>query len=178
MEEDVRIRMYPDPILRAIADPVEDINGEIQDLIDKMFIAMYNTPNGIGLAANQVGAKKRVIVFDFHREEAKKGRPSVLINPEIVWSDGIITKPEACLSIPDFSAEVTRKKRVGVRGYDRDGKLVEIEAEDIEAICFQHGIDHLNGILFIDHISSLKRAIFKRKMKKLMKEIKRKTNGY
>ncbi len=176
MGEDVKIRIYPDPILREIADPVENIDEKIQDLIDNMFNAMYGTPNGIGLAANQIGAKKRIIVFDFHRDKNKKGRPSVLINPQIIWSDGTITKEEACLSIPDFSAEVIRKQKVGVTGYNREGKPIEIEAKDIEAVCFQHEIDHLNGILFIDHISSLKRAIFKRKIKKLMKEMKRKAN--
>jgi len=171
-----KIRIYPDPVLREISAPVEDINAEIQGIIDDMFAAMYGTPTGIGLAANQIGVRKRLVVFDFARKKEKSGRPFVIINPEIVWSDGSITIAEACLSIPDFSAEVTRKKKVGVRGYDREGKLVEIEAKDIEAVCFQHEIDHLNGILFIDHISALKRALFKRKMKKLMREMKRRFN--
>ncbi len=171
--EEPKIRIYPDPVLREIAEPVKDIDEEIQSIIEKMFAAMYSTPNGIGLAANQIGEKKRVIVFDFHREEKKRGHPSVLINPEIVWSDGTITIEEACLSIPNFSAKVTRKKRVGVRGYDKDGRPVEIEASDIEAVCFQHEIDHLNGILFIDHISSVKRALLKKKLKKLLKNIKK-----
>lgn len=169
------IRIYPDPVLREVADPVEGIDASIQKLIDDMFAAMYGTPNGIGLAANQIGVKKRVIVFDFNRKKERERKPFVIINPEIVWSDGTITTEEACLSIPDFSAEVTRKGKVGVRGYDREGKLIEVEAKDIEAVCFQHEIDHLNGILFIDHISTLKRAIFKRKIRKLMRERKRRS---
>ncbi len=176
MEEGIKIRIYPDPVLRQVAEPVKDIDGEIQKIIEQMFAAMYGTPNGIGLAANQVGVTKRIIVVDFKREK-KKGAPLVLINPEIVWSDGSITNEEACLSIPGFSAKVTRREKVGVRGYDREGKVIEIEAKGIEAICFQHEIDHLNGTLFIDHISSLKRAIFKRKMKKLLKKIKRKAHA-
>ena len=174
--KNLKIRTYPDPILREIAEPVKNIDESVQDIIESMLATMYNTPNGIGLAANQVGIKKRIIVFDFYREKDKKGKPSALINPEIIWSDGSITREEACLSIPEFSAEVTRKKKVKVRGYDRDGKIVEIEAEDIEAICLQHEIDHLNGILFIDHLSALKRAIFKKKMKKIMKEAKKNSN--
>jgi len=170
------IRIYPDPVLRQIAEPVKDIDSEIQKIIDQMFSAMYGTPNGIGLAANQIGAKKRVVIFDFKRTKEKEGSPLVVINPEIVWSDGSITYEEACLSIPGFSAKVTRKKRVGLKGYDREGKPIEIEAKDIEAVCFQHEIDHLNGILFIDHISSLKRAIFKRKLKKMLRKMKRKAN--
>jgi peptide deformylase len=174
--EKTQIRIYPDPVLRQVAEPVTDIDARIQQIIDQMFSAMYGTPNGIGLAANQIGVKKRVAVFDFKRTKQKEGSPLVVINPEIVWSDGTITREEACLSIPGFSAKVTRKKKVGVKGYDRQGKPIEIEAEDIEAICFQHEIDHLNGILFIDHISSLKRAIFKRKMKKMLREMKRKAD--
>ena len=172
-----KIRIYPDPVLREVAEPVQDIDAEIQEIIDNMFAAMYGTHNGIGLAANQIGVKKRVVVFDFSRKKEKRGDPLVVINPEIVWSDGIIKMEEACLSVPDFSAEVTRKKRVGVRGYDREGKPVELEAEDLKAVCFQHEIDHLNGVLFIDHISGLKRALFKRRMKKLMRELKRRSNG-
>ncbi len=174
--QESQIRIYPDPVLREVSAPVQDINAGIQKIIDDMFAAMYGTPNGIGLAANQIGVKKRVVVLDFTRSKEKKGKPFVIINPEIVWSDGTITIEEACLSIPDFSAKVTRKRKVGVRGYDREGKLLEIEAEDIEAVCFQHEIDHLNGRLFVDHISALKRAMFKRKMKKLMREMKRRAN--
>ncbi len=172
------IKIYPDPVLREVAEEVKEImDEEIQEIIDQMFLAMYKTPNGIGLAANQIGVKKRIVVFDFKREKDRKGDPFVIINPEIVWTDGKIIHEEACLSIPGFSAKVTRKKRVGIRGYDRNGKLIEREGDDIEAICFQHEVDHLNGILFIDHVSGLKKAIFKRKMRKLMREARRKAHA-
>ena len=173
--QESKIRIYPDSVLREVLEPVKDINEEIEKIIDNMFDAMYKTPNGIGLAANQIGIRKRIVVFDFTRKEEKKGKPLVVINPEIVWSEGSITMEEACLSIPDFSAKVTRKQKVGVKGYDRDGRPIEIEAKDIEAVCFQHEIDHINGILFIDHISTLKRALFKKKMKKLMKEMRKRS---
>jgi peptide deformylase len=165
---EMKIRTYPDPVLRAEAEPVEDIDEEIQILIDRMIDIMYAAP-GIGLAANQVGELKRVIVFDVKpREEGKN--PLVLINPEIVDSEGTTSYEEACLSVIDFSAEVTRSARVQAKGVDRNGKPMDIEAEDLLAICLQHEIDHLNGTLYIDHISSLKRALYKKRLKKLLKE--------
>ena len=163
----MKICTYPDPVLRAEAEPVENIDEETQALIDNMIATMYSAP-GIGLAANQVGKLKRVIVFDAKpREEGRN--PSVLINPEIVQSEGTISYEEACLSVIDFSAEVTRSAHVQARGVDRNGKPTDIEAEDLLAICLQHEIDHLNGTLYIDHISSLKRALYKKKLKKLLK---------
>ena len=160
----MKIFTYPDPILRTSAETVEELDGEIQDLIDNMIETMYAAP-GIGLAANQVGELKRVIVFDFNpRQEGRS--PGVLINPEIVHSEGEITSEEACLSVIDYAAEVTRDAKVKVRGVDREGKPIEIEAEDLRAICLQHEIDHLNGVLYIDHISSLKRSLYKKRLKK------------
>jgi len=164
----MKIYTYPDPILKKYAEPIKDIDDEVQALADKMIEIMYDAP-GIGLAANQVGVPKRIIVFELRpREEGRK--PSVLINPEIVLSEGEITSEEACLSVLDFSAEVTRKARVKVRGVDRHGKPLDIEAEDLFAICLQHEIDHLNGILFIDHISNLKRSLYKKRLRKMLKE--------
>jgi peptide deformylase len=164
----MKIYTYPDPILKKYAKPIKDIDDEVQALADKMIATMYDAP-GIGLAANQVGELKRMIVFELHpREEGRK--PSVLINPEIVLSEGEITREEACLSVLDFSAEVTRKAHVKVRGVDRHGKPLDIEAEDLLAICLQHEIDHLNGILFIDHISNLKRSLYKKRLRKMLKE--------
>jgi len=164
----MKIFVYPEPVLRANAKPVENIDEEIQTLIDGMIKTMYSAP-GIGLAANQVGERKRVIVFDL--SPRKEGRsPAVLINPEIVMSEGTISSEEACLSVIDFSAEVTRNAQVKVRGVDQQGKPVDIEAEDLLAICLQHEIDHLNGTLYIDHISSLKRALYKKKLKKKVKK--------
>ena len=132
MDEDVnkkKIYTYPDPVLKKHAEPVENINGEIQALIDSMIEIMYSAP-GIGLAANQVGQLKRVIVFDLHPEEEGKN-PAVLINPEILMSEGEITGDESCLSVIDFSAPVTRKAKLMVRGVDRHGKPMDIEGEDL-----------------------------------------------
>lgn len=161
---EMKIYTYPDPVLKMYAEPVMNIDEEIQILVDSMIETMYGAP-GIGLAANQVGELKRVIVFD--ASPGEEGRNTlVLINPEVVLAEGSITWEEACLSVPDFMADVTRNARVKVRGVDRNGKPVDIEAEDLLAVCLQHEIDHLNGTLFIDRISSLKRALYKKKIKK------------
>lgn len=165
--DQMKILTYPDPVLRTQAEPVKDLN-EIQDLIDDMVETMYEAP-GIGLAANQVGVLKRVIVFD--GSPGKEGRdPEVLINPQLVLTEGKITSEEACLSVIDYAADVTRASHVRVQGLDRHGNAVEIEAEDLKAICLQHEIDHLDGILYIDHISNLKRSLYKKKLKKKLKD--------
>ncbi len=165
---EMKIYTYPDPVLKTSADSIKEIDDDLQDLIDRMIGIMYAAP-GIGLAANQVGVLKRVIVFD--RQPKEKGSaPAVLINPEIVLGEAQIKWEEACLSVPDFSAEVVRNAQVKVRGLDRHGNPLDIEAEDLLAVCLQHEVDHLNGTLFIDHISSLKRALYKKKLKKMLKE--------
>jgi len=167
-DHEMKIYTYPEPVLKTPAEPVKEIDGNLQHLIDQMIEIMYAAP-GIGLAANQVGILKRVIVFDRHPRE--KGRdPAVLINPEVVLGESEITWEEACLSVLDFSAEVARKAHVKVQGLDRHGNPLDIEAEDLLAVCLQHEVDHLNGTLFIDHISSLKRALYKKKLKKMLKE--------
>ncbi len=165
------IYKYPHPVLREKAEPVKNINQEIQDLIDSMAETMYRA-GGIGLAANQVGILKRVIVFDVR--DAKEDRNlNVLINPEITQCEGEIVHDEACLSVIDYSAEVKRNAMVQVKGLNRDGKPITINAENnLLAICLQHEIDHLNGILFIDHISHLKRSIYTRRIKKLLRQNK------
>lgn len=166
----MKIYTYPEPVLRAKTEPVENIDEDIQNLIDEMAETMYAAP-GIGLAANQVGELKRILVYDAVRSEA--GRDfSVLINPEIVACEGSIVYDEACLSVIDFSAEVTRHAMIKVRGVDRHGHPVDIEAEGLLAICLQHEIDHLNGKLFIDHISSLKRTLYNKRLKKMLKQAK------
>ena len=171
MTEEITICTYPDPILRTRAKPVQDIDEEVQHLIDRMAEIMYAAP-GIGLAANQVGELKRIIVYDLTPRDSGR-HLSVLINPKMVLSEGNMVYEEACLSVIDFSAEVTRKSKVKVRGLDRDGKPVDIEAEDnLLAICLQHEIDHLNGTLYIDHISSLKRALYKKRLIKMLKKAK------
>ena len=167
MKEKMKIHTYPDSILRVRTDEVLNINGDMQTLINRMAETMYEAP-GIGLAANQVGVNQRILVYDLTPKE--EGRHlSVIINPEIVLAEGEIVHEEACLSVIDFSAEVTRRAQIKVKGIDRNEKPIDIEAEGLLAICLQHEIDHLNGSLFIDHISSLKRTLYNKKLKKMLK---------
>jgi len=166
MTEKMKIYTYPDPTLRSISKPVENIDENTRKLIDSMAETMYAAP-GIGLAAVQVGEPIRLIVYDVSSGEGKRN-PHVLINPEIILAEDSIVYSEACLSVVDYSADVERSARIKVKGIDRNGNPLNIEAEDLEAVCLQHEIDHLNGVLFIDHISSLKRSIYKRKLKKMM----------
>ncbi len=161
------IRTYPDTILRATAEKIVNIDGKIQKLADNMLHIMLAAP-GIGLAANQVGELERLIVFDRNPGKDNKD-PCVLINPEIILKEGEVKYEEACLSVIDFSAEVVRSAQVKIRGVDLNGKPMDIEADGLLAICLQHEIDHLNGILYIDHISILKRALYKKKLKKKLK---------
>lgn len=168
MSGPMKIYTYPESVLRSKADPIENIDEDVQNLVERMAVTMYEAP-GIGLAANQVGELKRMLVYDLSPKE--KGRNlSVLINPEIVLAEGKIEQEEACLSVVDFASEVTRSAYVKVRGVDRHGKPVDIEAEGLLAICLQHEIDHLNGVLFIDHVSSLKRALYKKRLQKMIKK--------
>jgi len=166
--QELEILTYPDDILAAKAQSVTLVDDALQQLVDAMILTMYAAP-GIGLAANQVGQLKRLIVFE--RQPGEGGRnPLVLLNPEIVEREGRIVWEEACLSVPDYAAEVTRSARVCVRGYDRSEKPMEIEAQDLLAICLQHEIDHLDGILYIDHISSLKRALYRKRVLKKIRQ--------
>lgn len=167
MGDILKIYTYPDPVLREKASPVENIDGETQKLIDDMAETMYKAP-GIGLAAVQAGEPQRIIVYDVTPKEEGENL-SVIINPEIISREGSTTFEEACLSVIDFSAEVKRSEMICVKGLDRDGNPVEIEAEGLHSICLQHEIDHLNGILFIDHISSIKRSLYKKRLKKMLK---------
>ncbi len=166
MAEKLRIFTFPEPVLRASAEEVKDLNGDLENLIENMGETMYDAP-GIGLAANQVGVLQRVLVYDVTQKNGGRDL-HVLINPEIVHGEGKVVHDEACLSVIDFSAEVTRYAKVQVRGFDQKGRPVQIDAEDLLAICLQHEIDHLNGVLFIDHISSLKRALYKKRLKKML----------
>ncbi|MFC1823333.1 peptide deformylase [Thermodesulfobacteriota bacterium] len=169
MPKRIKVCTYPDPVLREPARPVEDIDGEIQELVDDMAETMYAAP-GIGLAANQVGTPCRILVYDITAQDVGRNL-SVLINPEIIMSEGEIIHEEACLSVIDFSAELKRKAKIKVRGVDRNGNPVDIEAEGLLAVCLQHEIDHLNGTLIIDHISNLKRSLYKKKLNKMLKEL-------
>jgi peptide deformylase len=170
MAEKIKIYTYPDSALRVMADPVENIDEDIQQLINSMAETMYAAP-GVGLAATQVGESKRILIYDISPKDEGRNL-SVLINPEIILAEGEIIYDEACLSVIDFSTEIARNTKVKVRGVDRDGNTVEVEAEDLLARCLQHEIDHLNGILIIDHISSLKRSLYRKKLMKISKKAK------
>jgi peptide deformylase len=161
--------ILPDPILRQVSKPVERVDAPLLKLADDMLATMYDAP-GIGLAAIQVGEPLRMLVIDLAKE-GEAPAPHVFINPEILESaDACSVYEEGCLSIPDYYAEVERPATVRVSYLDRDGKQQEIMAEGLMATCLQHEIDHLNGILFIDHISKLKRDMVVRKFKKLAKD--------
>jgi peptide deformylase len=159
------IHKLPHPVLRQQAREISEINGRLQRLIDDMAETMYAAP-GLGLAANQVGELQRLFVFDVAHKEGRPRKLQVVLNPGIVAGEGEITHEEGCLSVADFSAEVRRQARVLVKGLDREGKPIEITGEGLLAVVLQHEIDHLNGILFIDHISRLKRGMYLRRLKK------------
>ncbi len=164
----LRIRKYPDEVLKQVARPVENLNGAVAGLIDSMVQTMYAAP-GVGLAAPQIGEGKRIIVLDTDHEHPGKHLLK-LLNPSIVEREGKIIWEEGCLSVIDYSADVERAKRVLVRAWTPEQKEIEIEGEDLLAVALQHEIDHLEGKLFIDRISRIKRELYKRKLKKLIKE--------
>ncbi len=162
------ILILPDKRLRLKSAPVEKITPEIKALVADMFETMYAAP-GIGLAAIQVGVPARVVTVDVSKKENEK-EPQVFINPELVWSsDEMFTYEEGCLSIPDVHEDVERPAKVRVRFLDLEGKPQEIEADGLLATCVQHEIDHTNGVLFIDHISKLKRDRIVKKFSKAAK---------
>jgi len=161
--------ILPDPLLRQVSKPVERVDDDLRKLADDMLATMYDAP-GIGLAAIQIGIPLRMLVIDLAKQDETPD-PHVVINPEIVARGGDINlHEEGCLSIPDYYAEVERPATVTVRYLDREGKAREIAADGLMATCLQHEIDHLNGVLFIDHISKLKRDMVVRKFKKLARE--------
>ncbi|NMC62486.1 MAG: peptide deformylase [SAR324 cluster bacterium] len=162
-----KIYVYPEEVLRGQSEAVAEIDGEIKTLSEDMLQTMYHGI-GIGLAAPQIGVQKRVIVVDVS-EDGKQ--PMVLINPEIIEKEGIVRSDEGCLSVPGFREIVNRNKQVLVRAVDIDGNPLEIEAEGLLSRCIQHEIDHLNGILFIDHLSRIKKEMFKRWVKKQKSEL-------
>lgn len=163
--------ILPDPLLRQVSKPVERIDDELRKFAADMFDTMYDAP-GIGLAAVQVGEPIRMLVLDVAGKDEPKN-PQVFINPEILAkSEDMNVHEEGCLSIPDYYAEVERPARISVKALDLDGKEKIVEANGILATCLQHEIDHLNGVLFIDHLSKLKRDMVIRKFRKLAKERK------
>jgi peptide deformylase len=167
-----RILTYPEPSLREPSHDVANITGETVRWIDDMVQTMYAAP-GVGLAAPQVGLDQRIIVVDVgeQEEDGEPGKHLVrLINPVVVASEGEIVWEEGCLSVVDFRAEVKRAGRVLVRGYDPDQREVSIEAEGLLAVALQHEIDHLEGKLFIDHLSRLKRDMYAKRVRKALRE--------
>lgn len=154
---------FPDPRLRTIAQPVDQVDDELRTLIDDMFETMYEAP-GIGLAATQVNVHKRVVVMDLSED---KSEPMVFINPELeVLCDETDKYQEGCLSVPGFYEDVDRPLKVKVNALDREGKPFELIAEGLLAVCIQHECDHLNGKLFVDYLSNLKRDRIKKKLEK------------
>lgn len=162
------ILLYPSPVIRKKSLPVTSIDGQLQRFIDDMVETMYAAP-GMGLAAPQVGALKRVIVLDPSHDRAR-ARPQVLINPVLVTGEGQVVEEEGCLCIPDLNEPVSRFKQVIVKGYDRNEKEVILEGADMLARILQHEIDHLDGVLFIDRLSTAKRLLLKRRLKKTAKQ--------
>ncbi len=165
----LEIVTYPDKFLRQPTQAVNNIDGDLQTLIRNMAATMYDAP-GIGLAAIQVGVDKSLLVYDVApREEGRQ--LAVLINPTIVSQEGeVLSENEGCLSVPEFRADIKRASRILVEAVDEDGNPKRFEAEGMLAIVLQHEIDHLNGTLFIDHVSALKRQMYTRRMKKKLRQ--------
>ncbi len=160
----------PDPVLREPAQPVGHVNDDLRRVLDDMLETMYDAP-GIGLAANQVGLLKRILVMDVASRTEGEKKPVFMINPEIIWkSDDISVMEEGCLSIPEQFAEVQRPAEVRVRYIDYHGKDAELHAAELMSRCVQHEIDHLNGVLFVDYLSKLKRDMLIKRVEKMKKQ--------
>lgn len=155
----LQLRYYGDPVLRKRAEPVAEITEAERQLAEQMLMTLYATGNGIGLAATQVGVLKRLIIVDIGEEDDEDYEPLVLFNPELLSSDGEIVAEEGCLSIPDVTADVKRPESIVVEGVNLQREAIRIEADGLLARVLQHEIDHLNGVLFIDRISGLKRRL-------------------
>jgi peptide deformylase len=158
---------YGDPVLEKKAATITEFDDELRQLVDAMFESMY-AAHGVGLAAPQIGISKRIAVIDVTFKEDPKAK-IVLVNPEIVHTEGRQTSAEGCLSIPEFRENVTRPMKVTVRAQDLEGKTIEVSGEELLARALLHETDHLNGKLYISHVSALKRDLIKRKIRKLMK---------
>lgn len=165
-----KIITVPDPVLRAKAQEVARVDDALRTQMDKMLQTMYDAP-GIGLAANQVGLLNRVLVMDLSRRtEEEPAAPIFMANPQVIWeSEDISVMEEGCLSIPEQYADVERPARVRVKYLNYQGKEAELEAEGLLSHCVQHEIDHLNGVLFVDYLSSLKRNMILKKVEKFKK---------
>lgn len=162
----LNILKFPDPRLRTRAVAVTEFDSALKTLVSDMLETMYEAP-GIGLAATQVDVHKRLLVMDISEQ---KDEPKVLINPEILEQEGVEEMDEGCLSVPGYYETVSRAEKVRVRAQDENGDFFEIVADDLEAVCIQHEMDHLEGKLFVDYISSLKRDRIRKKLEKLKKQ--------
>ena len=158
----LKILQYPDPRLRTVAQPVDEVDDAIRTLVDDLFETMYQAP-GIGLAATQADVHKRVLVIDISES---KDQPLCLINPEIIKQDGLEKMDEGCLSVPGIYEPVQRARKITVRALNRDGKQFDTEAEDLLAVCIQHEMDHLEGKLFVDYLTEMKRQRIRKKLQK------------
>ncbi|MCV6620225.1 MAG: peptide deformylase [Cellvibrionaceae bacterium] len=160
----LEILEFPDPRLRTTAEEVDEVNDEIRTLVDDMFETMYDAP-GVGLAATQINVHKRVVVIDVSEEQ---NEPLVFINPsvEVLDQDSLHDYDEGCLSVPGFYETVSRPDRIRVTALDRDGKSFSLEPDGLLAVCIQHELDHLNGKLFVDYISNMKRQRIRKKLEK------------
>lgn len=163
----LQLRYYGDPVLRKRAEPVAAVTDAERQLAEDMLMTLEATGNGIGLAATQVGVLKRLIIIDVGEEDDEEYEPLVLFNPELLSSEGEIVAEEGCLSIPDVTADVKRPESIVLEGVDIENNSVHIEADGLLARVLQHEIDHLNGVLFIDRISGLKRRLLSDELQRL-----------
>jgi peptide deformylase len=164
----LKIVKYPEPVLEQPGEPVTEFNDELRKLVADMFETTYAS-QGIGLAAPQVGVSKRMTVIDLSMGKEPKDK-LVLVNPEVIFSDGRLYDEEGCLSFPEIKEKVVRAAKVRIRAQDLEGKWFEMDGEDLLSRCFQHEIDHLDGVLFIFRMSALKRNLNLRKIRKLQAE--------
>ncbi|MDI6740661.1 MAG: peptide deformylase [Candidatus Edwardsbacteria bacterium] len=170
------IRLYGDPVLRKKSARVETIDRELTGTVGALLAALEQI-NGLGLAAPQIGCLRRLCVVNLPALDEKRKEPIVLINPEVRFRDGKVAQDEGCLSFPQVYAEVSRPRRIGITGLDRDGKEIEIEAAELMARVLMHEIDHLDGVLFIDHLSVIKRQLLKKQLKDITRRSREKTGG-
>ncbi|MFO7718491.1 MAG: peptide deformylase [Thermodesulfobacteriota bacterium] len=162
------IYTYPDPVLAHPAQPVEEITDTIRQLANDMAQTMY-TNQGIGLAAPQVGQNCRLITVDISGPEHRESLIT-LVNPQIQWREGEIETEEGCLSVPEFRSTIPRAAKIRITGQDLDGKAVDMEADGLLAVCLQHELDHLEGVVILDHVSRLKRSMYTKKANKWKKQ--------
>ena len=162
----LEILEFPDPRLRTVAKPVQNVDGRIVEMADRMLDAMYKAP-GIGLAATQVNFHQRLIVLDVSE---KQDQPLILINPQIITGEGELETKEGCLSVPGFYEPVNRYEQIQLEAINRDGDPFTLDAEGLLAVCIQHEMDHLEGKLFVDYLSNTKRQLIRKKLQKLQKQ--------